>query len=508
MVIEKRAIKSLAVLCLTIFMMFFASCEVNNGDTQTVTIKGAVVEEVERQTFKMPSEEEMIASGKLPGGMEGEPGGAPGGAGRPPGAGGPTEPGGGAALTPAIYINDGKYIAAESKKDVVTGGKITDAYASGIKISADQGNIGGVYVKGTESEYTLADAEIELSGDGGELGGAGSGAASDERSTLILRNVDITTSGVSKSATSATNYSTLKVYNSTLTAHGVPFDQSDISPPAALEIKGNSRTHVTMSNSYSYFYYSTIIADGWAALSTDGSMGFVYLEANNCEVKTVNSGYGTYADGCCHNYFNYCDFDVASMATIIAGEADCTFRNTKARCGTYFAMIHCVMGLPIEVGTLNVTGGEIECKSPVVIVKSQNAVINFDGVKVTSEDGILVKSIVNDDLDATKTNGQKVYGIHTTFKGMDVSGDIIHEDTDRDMYVNLDSTTLKGAIKDAIIMFDGTSKWIATSDSNVTITGSIDVAQIDAPAGITINAVAGVEGTFILRSGGTLKMAN
>jgi hypothetical protein len=123
---------------------------------------------------------------------------------------------------------------------------------------------------------------------------------------------------------------------------------------------------------------------------------------------------------------------------------------------------------------------------------------------MASESGVLVKSAINDDPNATKTKGQKVYGIHATFKGMDVAGDIVHEDTDRTMSVYLESTTLKGAIKDAYITINSGSKWIATADSNVTILGTVDVAQIDAPRGVTITAVAGEEGTFTLQSGGTL----
>ena len=99
-------------------------------------------------------------------------------------------------------------------------------------------------------------------------------------------------------------------------------------------------------NSYSYFYYSTIVSLGWAALSTDSSEGFVYLEANHCTVKTIKAGYGTYADGGCHNVLNDCTFDVADMACIIAGEADMHLHHTKAKCGSYFALIHSVMGSP------------------------------------------------------------------------------------------------------------------------------------------------------------------
>lgn len=525
---KKGFIKISAVLFAATFILSVVAFAADKGTAQaSKNIKGADIQMPVREKFDMA--ERMAAMGFTPGGgmpgaaggapggasggaaggpggAGGAPGGAPGGAasgpGGPGGAGGPG--GGGSSATPAVYIDNGKHAADKSKKDAVTAGTITDTYATGVKITGKESGVGGVYVKGIGSEYILSDATINLSGAGSGLGGTGTGAISDDHSTLILKNCKITTDGRARGASAATNYSTLKVYNSTLTAHGEPFTAGSGGPPAALEIDGNARTHVTMSNSYSYFYYSTIEADGWAALSTDGAEGFVYLEANNCKVKTTKSGYGTYADGSCHNYFNYCDFDVASMAAIIAGEADCTFNNTVSKCGTYFAMIHCVMGDPAEVSALNVTGGEITCKSPAVIVKSQNAIINFDGVKISAASGVLVKAIVNDDANATKTNGKKVYGIHTRFRGMDVAGDIIDEDTDRDIYVYLEGTSLKGAIKDSIVKIDRTSKWTATKDSKVTIIGDLNIGQIDAPAGVTITATAGEAGTFTLASGGTL----
>jgi hypothetical protein len=509
-----------------LLMMTFASC--GGAGNKTETIKGIVVEKPvhEPVQMQMPPMAEMMGArgerggGAAPGergGAAGERGGAPGGAGGPGGApgapGGPGGPGGFGASksTPAVYIDNGRYWADKSKAGIVTAGKVGDALASGLKITSKDGDIGGVYVKGLGSEYTIANANIELSGNGGfGLGGPGSGASADDYATLIIRNSTITTNGESRNATAAQNHSILKVYNSTLTAHGVPFtpDITNTEQKKQLEIDGNSRAHVTLSNSYSYFYYSTIIADGWAALSTDGSEGFVYLEANNCKVQTVKAGYGTYADGMCHNLINNCDFDVASMAGIIAGEADITFKDTKAKCGTYFALIHSI-GTPAEVSALKVTGGEIASKSPVVLIKSANADIKFDGVKMASESGILLKSTISVDpqaANAADPKGQKVYGIHATFKDMDVAGDIIHTEdkANRTMTVYLESTTLKGTIKDASISMNPLSKWIATADSNVTIVCSVAVSQIDAPAGVTINAVGGQSGTYKLASGGTL----
>jgi hypothetical protein len=463
------------------------------GATAGKTIRGVVVEKPVHPPYRIPSFEEAKALGLFPDG----------------GAGGmPPKP---AKLpVPAVYVDDSKYVADKSQTDAATGGKITDKFASGVKITGKSSDVGGVYVKGIGTEYILADATIDLTGDGKDQGGTGVGAAVDDYATLVIRNSKITTNGKSRNATSAENFSTLKVYNSTLTSNGVPFTPDINSNPQKkqLEIDGNTRTHCTLSGSYSYFYYSTIITEGWGALSTDGANGFVYLEADHCTIRTKNSGYGAYADEGCHDVFNSCEFDVASMATIVAGEADATFNDVKAKCGSHFVLIHCVTGSPAEMGGLKVIGGEIKTKTSAVRVKSANAEIVLDNAKVVTENGVLLESTVSTDPNAVNSanvKGKNVYGIHATFKNMDATGDVIHSDKEnRKMTVYLESAVLKGAVKDASIKLDRHSKWTATADSDVTIIGDIDLSQIDAPAGVTITAIAGESGKYKLASCGTL----
>ncbi len=520
---KRNLARTLIVLCAAMLLVSLLACAQNNNAKQTAKIKGADVQQPVREVFNM---KEFMATMFGASGPGGGAAGAPGGPGSAA-AGGPGVPGGGAVAAPggataggpggppsmgsdensmpAVYVADGKYSAKKSKTDMVTAGDIKDTYASGVKVAAEGGGVGGVYVKGIGSRYTLADADIIVSGDStGVEGGMNTGATATDYGTLILRNVNITTDGKSRCATAATKYGVLKVYNSTLISHGgaEAATQTELTPGRG--VNNFARTHCSMSNSYAYFYYSTIIANGWGALSTDGAEGFVYLEANHCKVKNTKAGYGTYADGGCHDVFNNCEFDVAGTGAVIAGEADATFNHTDVKSGGNFAMIHCVMGSYKEVSTLNVTGGEIACKDAGVLVKSQNAILNFDGVKLSSEKGVLVQSVINDDKNATKTEGHKVYGIHATFRNMDVSGDIVHEDTDRTMWVNLESATLSGAVKDAYITMDSHSKWTATADSKVTIRGDFELSQIDAPVGVTINAVAGESGTYTLAGGGTL----
>jgi hypothetical protein len=491
------------------------------GCGASTTIKGLNVDKPVHTPTSMSMMPVAFAGGGAPGG------GAPGGGAGSPGAAGGGALGAGAAgggtpsmadggppttsmsAVPAIRVVDGKYLAEKSSTSAASAGKVTDKYSSGAKIAGKSADVGGVYVTGLGSEYILADATINLDGDGPQgLGGTNCGAGADDHATLIIRNCTINTTGTWRAATAVNDHSVLKVYNSTLKASGVPFkpDFTTTGQKTQLEIDGNSRCHVTLSNSYSYFYYSTIIAEGWAALSTDSSDGFTYLEANDCTVKTITSGYGTYADGGCHNVINRCSFDVADMVGIIAGEADISFTDTKAKCGTYFALIHSFSAG--DVGTLKVIGGEIETKKPVILTKSANTEILLQGVKVKSDSGVLIRTTMSVDphaAAAANTKGQKVYGVHATLKDMEVSGDILHEDkASREMTIYLEAATLKGAIKDANIKMNRLSKWFATKDSNVTIIGDVDVSQIDAPAGVTITAVAAQSGTHKLASCGTL----
>lgn len=431
-----------------------------------------------------------------------------------------TGPGAGGITSAVVYVEDGQYLQGQSTPTSVSGGKVTTTSAIGIKIASDTENLNGLYVTGSKSNYTLKDSKINLSGNcSNDFIGIGSGAMVNNGGTLTLRNANINTNGCIRSAITTTGHSILKVYDSTIKANGgtLPSNYVPIigpgmmEPPSGLGITGTSRACLTMDNSKSYYYNSTIIADGWGALSTDSSGGYVYLEANNCNVETIKNGYGAYADNGCHDVFNNSKFTSGGMAAIMAGESDITYKDTDATCGTYFVMMHDVMGSTSDKGTLEVTGGNIKTNDAVVLVKSDNADITIDGAKMVSQSGTLIKSIINPDPYRTKVaEGEKVYGINAKLKNMTLEGNILHEDTERTMTLTFMGTTLKGKIEDASIYLDADSMWTATADSNVTLIGSFDVAKIDAPTGVTITAVAGsgctLKGTYKLASGGTLNV--
>lgn len=447
--------------------------------------------------------------------MMGGPGG-PGGPGDPEGPGGPGGPPPKRekpTLAAAVRISDGQ---THEDPDQIQGGKITSTSAEALKVHSDAPLLGGVYVKGG-SEYTIDGADIYLKGNSNDdFSGVGAAVMADEGATVTLKNAKIVTDGVVRTATVATNGSKMYVYNSHLETHGgiLPADYTPrigpgmLEPPAPLGIGGTCRTNLTMENSESYFYDSTILANGWGALSTDSAKDRVYLEANRCNVIVKDTGYCAYADGNCHDVFNDCTFATPDMAAIIAGKSDVTYTNTAADCGGNFAMMHCVMGMLTEVSELHVNGGRVTAGDDVVLVKSANSYIAFRGTEITAKNGVLIHSVINSDPMATHPNGEDVYGINVALRDVQVSGDILHEDHERTMAVTLENTLFTGAIQNTYLKIGHGSKWTASGASDVVLVDMDSLDGIDACAGITINAAAGanctLHGVHTLPSGGTI----
>ncbi len=410
----------------------------------------------------------------------------------------------------AIHIKNGRYEKSLSQDEILYGGEIDSQNLRDIKVTAYKGTEGGIYAEGSASNVTVDGAYISTAGDGSGIGGPSSGAAVKYGANMTLKNAVINTTGRTRYSTAAEENSTLRVYDSVIWSHGMAFgdeipEPTELmsTPPPALEIKGNTRTHCTMSNSQSYFYNTKIICDGWAALSTESSEGYVYLEANDCDIVCTKSGYGAYSDPGCHDVFNNCHIDTSCMMGIIAGNSDMTFNNCTAKCGSYFGLMHCVNGWQEEVAEAMVTGGKIRTKAEAFLVKSHNVLIDLHDVDIKSAKGILVKTIVNDDPCATKVT-EPVYGVNIKMKDMSVEGDLIHLDTDRTMWAELAATLIKGKMENVTLAMDTGSKWIATADSNVIMIADINPAQIDAPEGVTIKAAACETAEYTLASGGKL----
>ncbi len=402
--------------------------------------------------------------------------------------------------TAAIYVEDGRFDAERSESEqVIMAGRIDDSAAVDVRIESDRDDFNGVFVRGETSTFSLTDATIRLNGDGSnDFLGLGAGVMAEGGATVIVTDVDIETNGVIAAATVATGNAVMRVYDSTLRANGgeLPDDFVPVigpgmkTPPAPLGITGTARTNVTMGNARSYFYDSTIIAEGWGALSTDACGGDVYLEANDSQIIVNNSGYGLYADNGCTVVFNDSTITSATYGGILAGVGYITLNNVATEAAKNVLMIHSVFGRPTESGSVTISGGSHQSGEAIVLVKSANLNLEIDGATLTPGDGNLIHSIVNDDANRTRVDGAETPGINVTLSNMTLNGDIRHEDTvDRDMRVSLIGTQLTGAVVDAQINLDDDSNWTATGDSRVRLDDARDIDRIDALPGVIVRVV-------------------
>ena len=443
-------------------------------------------------------------------------GGDPGKMGMPGGPDGPGGPGGPPApifardenATACIIVDHGRLDEANTNAEGRGATPYDASRADGIQIITSDGHTGGVYCTGEGTDFTLENAVISIAGNGpdGMLGGKSTAVEATDHARVTIRNCDISASGASRSTTICQNYGEMRIYDSTLVAHGAPWGSTkrEHRPSAVYrEFEGNARNHCTMANGKTWFYDCRIYTDGWAAVSTDAAQGYVYVEANDCDIRT-RSGYAAYADNGCYDVFNRCKIRSGAMAAVLAGECGITYNGCRIDCDSYFVKVHCVMGRPIELAYLDVNGCDIRSKSTALLSRSANTEINIRASSITAENGELLKAEANPDPGATKTNGREVYGVHGTFTDCELTGDVISADPDRNVYVYLKHTVLRGAIHGAFLTLDDRSRWVAERDSDVILVGEIDMEQIDAPEGVTITATAGETDTRTLRSGGTL----
>ncbi len=506
-----------------------------------------------------PGGGDMPPMGDMPGGPEGMPGGMPGGpeGGMPggmPGMGGPkvlkpsfptiaphldpnsvpgsdiedpTAPGpgfGGPPKAPpfdrveSVSVINGKAQVAPQPYAEISG-EITDGGARGLVYKTEEPCINGIYIASEkEDEFVIDGANMEMHGDGiNDFAGIGSAIMVDEKAKCVIKDTRVETWGCIRPATCATSNAVLEVRNCTLIGHTGELPKTYVKriasgmmePPPGLEIGGTGRTHLSMGNSKAYFYDSYIYTRDWAALSTDGSQGDLYLEANNCEVVCEGIGYGTYADNGCYNYLNDCKVVSGSHAAIIAGEANVSFTNCDSRAGQYISMIHSVRGSTSEVTTSYIKGGKAEAGIAIFFIKSTNAYVYAEGAELKAP--YIIKSEINRDDARTPVTAEeryKIYGIKAFLKDMTLEGDIWHEEDQRSMAVTMVNVKLTGGIKDAYITLEG-SDWTATKDSSVCFVGNTDINAIDAVAGVTITAKSGegcqiAAGEYALASGGKL----
>ncbi len=276
----------------------------------------------------------------------------------------------------------------------------------------------------------------------------------------------------------------------------------------ALFISGVARNNFSINASKTYYFNSTLITEGWAALSTDASQDDgLDVYAYNTKAKALNGGYGTYADFGCRVWLYGATLESAEVGAIIAksgkitvldavsADASITQYNkgasTKAGstivAGRNALMMHApdMMKEGLKAAdygyftaknsTLSTTrklttkfdystyGAEAQkyvdfISGDIILIKSTSANIELDNDTLDSYNGVLVHTVLNSDSmsnflaagDNKKTmsdGSAAVKSISLRMSNMSTKGDLLHDDYHRNMEINLSSVTLEGKIR-------------------------------------------------------------
>lgn len=269
---------------------------------------------------------------------------------------------------------------------------------------------------------------------------------------------------------------------------------------------GRARGVQPQGKSIVYIYNTAIVSHTWGAWSTDSArQGLDFIAWRSLGLS--QGGYGAYADTSCH-VFLYGSTLIGSSDGIVAsnnGEiyatsSDDTTNTTELRAfmgrtanqrdlswednpAGGEVMTSVISGGQTAVqfhmpdqghsgarnqtqGTLYMKGGALVTDESLIqggidsisaynarfagaciLTKSANAYICLQGTEMDSWNGELIHTMINSDSNVNNiADGDETIGSTVIFQDMDVTGDIVHDDYQRELYLTLDNTTLTGAV--------------------------------------------------------------
>lgn len=495
-------------------------------------------------------------------GMGPPPGGDMGGGAPPPGDGAPE--------TAAIVITDGAenpdaeyepgaYSSYLSNVD----GVLT---IDGLELTSGDYTFNGLVATGPDSVVRLQKCTIRLGVDAPATDDDTGGAATniDNGATLYISDSELVVDGAARYVTANYNDAKLIVNNSTVTSTGSNDNTADVSDPfsnAALLISGTARANFSIGATQTYYYDSVCTAEGWAALSTDSATGNgLDLYAYNTEGIAENGGYSTYADTNCrvwlygsrltaaeigciiskngqiHSYdsdsapedvMQYHEGREVSVDSSIVGGRNAVMIHAPdmmgqglmaADCGTFYAE-NTALATDNDLRSTKdyndygeAVGAYIDDVSgDIFLIRSTSADIQLKNVTMDSYNGVLVHTVLNADSMGNflaAGDGEQVNPVAVSMEDMEVTGDILHEDYQRQMTVDLEHTTLTGKLVSGT-MDSWNRQWANYGEVNWVVDDSFDA---DYGIALTVGdgAVWNVTGDSSLKSltvmeGGTVQ---
>ena len=207
-----------------------------------------------------------------------------------------------------LYVNGGS---------AVVGGDEDNYELAGIILPVTE-----EYYEGSAVDFDYAVNSV-FTGTQDAAGGGNTFHVTGEGSSLVVKNIYATSQG-SQTAVMYTDGSddTMVIQDSYIESYGSVPGYEEVSDFMALQgllVWGHTRTNLSQGYTATYYYNTAVIADGWAAMSTDGAQGLgVNFVAVNSYAETTDGGYAIYSDHECRDYIFGTTLVGAEYGAIIA----------------------------------------------------------------------------------------------------------------------------------------------------------------------------------------------
>ena len=302
----------------------------------------------------------------------------------------------------AAYINDGKFIPEKSVSSAVTG-TVGDSEAKNITIKGNDFDFNGILVDG-DSEYTISNANIDLSGNGtNDFMGLGTAIMAYGNSKVLIEDCNIHTKGVCRGALYAGANAELTVKRCILeseTTNELPIGYVDhlglgtsYTVTWPLGFDGSCRTCYFTDNATVNIEDCHVLTDCWGSLSVDMPKKVRMNVKNTIVDLTGKNCYGAFSIGNCIDTFDHCTFNVTTGLMMASNEASGIFKNG--------CIVNAKLGVLIYrnyTGTLDVLDGCVfNTTAASIVCKGSCSSINVQGCTFNPENGVVFQLMDNDE---------------------------------------------------------------------------------------------------------------
>lgn len=322
---------------------------------------------------------------------------------------GPAMPGPKQNMKAAVYVTKEGIQEDRSVLSALSGSTVDGAGITGGQFCSQGEGFGVVAID--DCDYTIKDLNVTMHGTGGDdFNGKGCAIVAGKNSNVTIDGLKLESHGLTRNALLAAGNSNVVVKNSEITCYGVSDEEQAelgktirgmISVPWVLGLTGNNRATNVLDSATVTYENSTIRAERWGALSTDGPTspeGYwqhkLHLTAKNCDVEVFGeSGYGSYAIGSGYNRFLGCRFRVPDYAEVIANEiASSDFFDTTVDSGRFGVMWHQNQG-----GLLHLKGSTFNTGLTTFLVKGCYPEILVEKSTLNPKNGVILQLMESDD---------------------------------------------------------------------------------------------------------------